>query len=1509
MNERGSSSTMLPPVRRTKRRDWGRIVARILCVVFFLIGLIPVGLGLLVRTRWARDIATTETRKIVAGIGVDAHYELELALWPLSVTLRNVRVEATDGGTPFLTARRASARPKIFGLLAGKLVIDQIEIEQPSARVVMKDGQLQNLGLKLPASEKKAGPLKAPFSVVSASEAEVDVDIDGVHVVGHEIDADVTTDDDGEGGTAFEVALRVAQARARRVRTVRLAEGTRSADYSVDEDVLCRIDARARIDPKRILIRRFSTFGAADLDPSEETSAACDISKDDKRYVEVALGHLSVTLPKTAGELPNVDGHIRLRAPLGLIDRLPGTPDVDGWVMVDAELRYTPETPIPDVSGRLEAGGVRVGRYHFARSLQSDFSVRRSVVVSPLTRLEIADGVAELRDIEVQPLAKGIPIKVTTLDVTGASFAALMQDLGVTQHPHVTWDLREIKVTAFKGTIDPLKLDGDLLGKTTNFAVFDAAVDDPLRLRATGVKEGNFSGKVAVRPNALEFQHIRVNTTHSQVDDVFVSIGFHEILRVDIPHAKIDIQDLSPLGHVKMGGVAEIAKLSVAGKFNDPVLEGDILNIQTFSIGEFPFGNVTQGHVELHKLTVDLRDVRAQKGKSTFELPTGQLAFGGAAAMQLDGQVTSKNLDIRDFFNVFKLDEDPRFTEIEGTLETNARLHLALGGPEDQCKGGYLDVQASVNAHKLNLLGEKFDEAHAELGYRWLDQQAGLDGAEIDIRSLSLTKVKKEGRAPLGSVLGSIVVHRGGELRGSMVLQGFPLGRADMLGSIAPKLEGSASGVARLGGTLEAYTVEADLDVTPMRIAGAAFGGSDLHIAVSQLASKPKVIGKTACGASISAPFDKEAWLHDTSVQGNYTIDGALFGGQVKIDKLVVTRQKAPVASGHIQLAGFDLGPIGKLLVAESEAEADPNGGPAAPALGGEVSGDIVIDRVATDDISHAKGRFTPRAIRVSRGGQTLSLRTSPSSAPGVAVGPPIVIALADDTLQLPPVTFDLAAPNGFKGAFAVKGAINKVTRGAELALDAELSPIDLGILVGIVPKVTRAIGTLSGSVKLRGKATEPQFDGQLKVRTGEFAFKGLPGGITDVEIDMVADENEARVTRASGHFLGGDVSMTGRMPLKGGQLGIAEASITGRQLYVSPQEGVKATVDADLQLTVNPTATSTAGRLPLVGGEVTITSFEYTRPITIDLTGFRGSKRTVVESYDPTLDAVTLGFDVRSRVPLRIRNNLVDAQLAIDPRGLRVTGTNQRIGLRGELTTIVGGHVRVFANDFEVQKGSIRFDDPTRIAPHVDITALTEYRRYSNTLATAGSGANTTGGAGATSGGVTSGGQGGSLWRITLHAYGDADDLKVDMTSDPALSREDIFFLLTIGLTRAEVDQVRAGSVYAGAAFEAIGTVSGVDRAVKQAIPVIDDFRPGTAYSPRSGRVEPTITVGRRLAENVRARLTSGLAEDPQLRSAIEWRLGRTLTVEPSYDRVDTVSSTNVGNFGLDFRWRLEFD
>ncbi len=44
----------------------------------------------------------------------------------------------------------------------------------------------------------------------------------------------------------------------------------------------------------------------------------------------------------------------------------------------------------------------------------------------------------------------------------------------------------------------------------------------------------------------------------------------------------------------------------------------------------------------------------------------------------------------------------------------------------------------------------------------------------------------------------------------------------------------------------------------------------------------------------------------------------------------------------------------------------------------------------------------------------------------------------------------------------------------------------------------------------------------------------------------------------------------------------------------------------------------------------------------------------------------------------------------------------------------------------------------------------------------------------------------------MTLHAYGDADDLHVEMTSEPSLAQEDIVLLLAMGMTRAELTSSR---------------------------------------------------------------------------------------------------------------------
>jgi translocation and assembly module TamB len=325
----------------------------------------------------------------------------------------------------------------------------------------------------------------------------------------------------------------------------------------------------------------------------------------------------------------------------------------------------------------------------------------------------------------------------------------------------------------------------------------------------------------------------------------------------------------------------------------------------------------------------------------------------------------------------------------------------------------------------------------------------------------------------------------------------------------------------------------------------------------------------------------------------------------------------------------------------------------------------------------------------------------------------------------------------------------------------------------------------------------------------------------------------------------------------------------------------------------------------------VTLRNFEYTRPVTMtaDITSLaQRGKRTQFEAYDPADDVLELDLTIKSNRALEIKNNLMDAQLVLDDKGLTLGGTNQRFGLRGEVKLKQGGQIRLRRNEFEIRQGVVRFDDLTRIAPQVDVTAVTEYRRYNESSKAEKGSANAAASSSSTNGSTGTAAQGGR-WRITMRAHGDADKLKIDLTSDPALAQDDIFLLLTVGVTRAELDQAQSASVGESVALEALGTLSGADRAVTEALPVIDEFRFGSAYSSRTGRTEPTVTIGKRLAERIRANITSGLAESREIRSNLEWRLSNRVSVEGSYDNVNDISSSSLGNLGADIRWRLEFE
>jgi translocation and assembly module TamB len=1446
-----------------------------MCVLFALLGALPVVLTLVVRSTSAQKWATDQTQKLLAGQGITASYQVGIRLWPLSLDLTKVRVDSKDGGAPVVVTDRASVRPRFFPLLSGKLAIDQIELNAPKVRLIVDGKHLVNLGIDIPESKGNSGPFHAPFDVFAITDGAADVTVNGIHLVTQSIDLDVTADDDPAEGSSFEIAVRAGASSVARARSTK-EDGPLDA---FDDDTICDVEGRLRIEPNDVQVHRLKANVIADLDPAEGSFGACDLPADDKRHVDVSLTHLHVGLPREKGALPRIDGHATVRAPIALAARFTAFPDNDGWVGADVDVRFAEGMQIPDVSGHIEGHDIRISHFSFAHDLESDIATERNVITSSKTTVTIAGGLATLTDVRVEPLAKGIPVH-TRLDAKDVDFTKLMADLGVSDRAHVGWDIHEIHMPTFSGTVIPLKIDGDFTAHTTNFAVYDSPAAGASKERIIGVREANLVAHCAVRPTGLEFHNANAQMPKSKISGGFVHIGYHNDLRVDVPTASIYLDEAGPLGTIPIAGHAT-ATVAVSGTLDDPHLEADA-SIEQFSLGGIPFGDVTGGHASLTGLVVSLKDIKAQKNKSVYEMPTATLDFGGRANMTMDAVVASSNFDARDFFALWQMEEDPRFKEIEGIFTTKSNVHLALGGPQDKCGSGYVDVDAHAHLRDVKLFGEAFDDGDLDLDYEWDDRAAGLAGAKIDLHSITLRKVRPNAAGiAIGTMFGSATIDDGA-MSGNVVVQGVPLSRIQMLSSSVPNVDGSVSGFAQISGDLDNFKVEGDFDATPVLIRATKLGPSHAHIAVTQTSSPSKPIGKTHCGLPISPPFDKEAYLKDTSSHGVIAIDGDFFAGQVGVRNLQMTRQDDMHVSGTVQMKRADLGAVAHMLTPPPTDESAP---PPAP-IDGQITGDLTIDRLSRNDLAHALLHFSPTSMDVARSGQKLSLRTSN--------GPPKPITVEADAVHVPALVFDLEAPNGLKGAVTVQGAVNKISRSPELAIDASIAPIDLGVLVGVVPKLDRAQGTLDGSLHLGGSTSAPDVDGKVHIRGGDFSVHGVPSAIQNVEVDVQADTSEIRITRGTAKFAGGTLTLSGRVPIKGFSMGAGDLSVVARNIRLQPEDGANVTFDADLGLDLNPPkGAGSKAELPHLTGDVTITSADYTRPIalTTDLSAIGGAKakRTNVDSYDPALDFVSVDIRVLATAPLRIRNNLVEVQLGIESGALVVSGTNQRVGLRGELRAKPGGRFHFRSTEFEIRQASIRFDDPTRIDPNVDVLAVTEYRRY---------GDSTSSGTGIAAG----------LWRITVHAYGDTDNLHIDMTSDPPLSQEDIILLLTVGMTRAEVDQLQAGALGAGAALEALATVSGADRAVKNAIPVIDDFRFGSAYSPLTGRTEPQVTVGKRVTDDVRANVTTGLTEDRELIANVEWRLGKRVSAQASYDNINAVTSSATGNIGVDLRWRLEF-
>jgi len=1479
------------------RRDWGRGVAFAFCVFFAVIGTIPLGLGALVRTSAVRGWAARETAALLEReLGLSASYSVRVQAWPLLVALEDVTVEATDGGSPFLEVERIAVRPRLFSLLAGHLDAGDIEILGPRARVVVRGGALQNVTLRTPESSGESKPLeRAPFSSIAVTDLDLDLDIDGLRARTRELDLDVSA----EGGMTFEIALRAGLSSVARTHPVPGREGFEDA---VDEDIICRFDTRVRVEPGSVLVRRLTLQGSTDLDPDPGTMPSCALPAGDWRAVDVELGALRVA---GIGEgLPShASGRVRARVPAPLVHRFLDLPHLTGAIMLDVEAEYEAGARLPRVEGTLQAEQIGLDGKVFFSLLKAKVAVGGDTVRLNEVEAHWADGRILFDWAELRPFAEGIPLTTSEITVDDVDLAGLLRDLGTHPQPHVGWLLDEGGFEYLNGTLNPLDLEGPLDLQTRSFGVYDRPTPDPDRRRMIGVSEARVRGDFQIKPDAVVLSDFAVDTPRSHIGTT-VSLGFGGVLAIDVyPGSRVDLADISPLVEtLELGGMVSL-HASVRGPFEHPKTTGEV-SIERFVFSGFPVGELEPTPVTFEPLVLTLENARIRHGQSRARASRLRIDFdaGDGASVVLDGEVDTHeapHLGLRDMLEIFRFDKDPRFAEYDGVIDAGARVHYALGGREDRCGGGLLDVHAGARLTKMKLLGERFDDGEVELDMRWDDQEAGSDGMRIDVRSAAL---RKGG----GSILATASVRHRGALQGSIIASGIPLSSLDALGSLGagadaaaaaprasgapptPRPDGSVSLVATLGGTVSRMEGLADVHVSRVRIGPSSLPASRLNVAIRPDPSPPRVVSRTRCGNPVGPPFDLAEHQKDLP-SGEFQVSGELFGGQIRMDEVRITRQERKVVSGRARVEALDLGTLANLIPGVAFTSAPPKG---------TLTASLDIARLPIDDMRRAELSLIIDALEVEREGQRVRL-TRPSGT----------IRLEENAVKVPELRMEFSSPSGLTAAFKAGGAVRKTMTAPELDLVVEVEPTSLARLSADIESIQRASGTLQARLEVTGPLTSLRYAGLAELKDGELDLEGLPVPLEDIDVVTTIGGGEARL-KASARLGTGTIAATGRMPLRGLTFGTAQAAVVARGVKLPVTEGVNLAADADLEVSFRPSfgdeAAGSEQNLPDVRGSIALTSFSYTRPIamSVDLGQLTGRRRTEVETYDPAKDVVRFYVTVVSPKPLRFSNNLVDMRLEVDPGGLALSGTNQRFGARGSLRILPGSTLTLRTTEFDVREGLVSFNDPYRIAPKVDVRAETEYRRYASATAdTPSEGGGSAAGAGSAA--ANTSGQ----WRIKMHAHGDAENLRLGLTSDPQLSQEDIVLLLTLGMTRAEVDRGLASSLGETVGLEALSTLTGADKAVKTMVPIIDEFRFGSGYSSRTGRPEPTVTVGKRITDGVRANVTTGLTENREVRSSVEWRLNQRMSVQGSYDNANDASSSQLGNLGADLRWRLEFE
>ena len=473
----------------------------------------------------------------------------------------------------------------------------------------------------------------------------------------------------------------------------------------------------------------------------------------------------------------------------------------------------------------------------------------------------------------------------------------------------------------------------------------------------------------------------------------------------------------------------------------------------------------------------------------------------------------------------------------------------------------------------------------------------------------------------------------------------------------------------------------------------------------------------------------------------------------------------------------------------------------------------------------------------------------------------PLVVDITSDRAQLTPAQFTGRNTNvSLEGAIPFKG-----TGGADFSVRGD---IDLVILQLINPELA-AKGVANLQVSIRGNLQNPNVNGRLQLSKASLSYSDLPYVVDNAAGSIAFDRNRATIEKLTAETGGGTITFTGSLDfgaaLDSGTALVYRLQAEARRVRVRLPQDLSTTFDASLRLTGASDAST-------LSGSVTLNRASFNPRSDLGQLLAQASGPTPVPTTpNEYLQGMRLDVRIESASNFQVETSLTrDVEAEVD---LRLRGSPIRPVLQGALS-INQGEAQVFGTKYTINRGDIRFLNPVKIEPTVDMDLETKLR------------------------GVT----------VNVTLAGPPNNLKMNWSSDPPLQKEEIIALLATGRDpSAPLNQTAPGVSGGGSTnFAAAGT-----GLVGQALNSQLNSRFTRFFGATRVKIDPTLIGVDNLPQ---ARLTweQQVSKDVTLTYITNLNRTQEQLIQVQWDLDKSWSAIAVrdpnGLFGIDFQFRKRF-